>query len=57
MKVSELVTLLQEFPQDMPVAIGYEVFTPIEVSIKTWEPTNYPYDRPDFDFVYLDWGE
>ena len=53
MNVGELVAILKEYPQEMPVAILYELFDPIIVSMQTWTHDNYPYDQPDIDFVNL----
>lgn len=54
MTVGELVAILQEYPQDMPVALMYEIFDPIVVSMQTWTHDNYPYDQPDIDFINLE---
>ena len=53
MNVGELVAILKEYPQEMPVAILYELFDPIIVSMQTWTHDNYPYDQPDIDFINL----
>ena len=52
--VKELIEKLQEFPQDMPVGIDYDPMSPIEIKIWTWVHNNYPYDKPDFDFVNIE---
>ena len=51
--VSEFIEKLKEFPQDMPVGIEYNPFDEIEIEIKTWEHTNYPYNKPDLEFVNI----
>lgn len=53
MNVGELVAILKEYPQEMPVAILYELFDPIVVSMQTWTHDNYPYDQSDIDFINL----
>ena len=54
MTVKDLIEKLKQFPPDMPVATGYDVFEEVYVSIKTWTHTNYPYDKPDFHFVSIE---
>lgn len=50
--VAELIDKLKEFPQDLPVCdsniMGIET-----VEKRTWEDSNYPYNRPDEDYIYL----
>ena len=53
MSVGELVDILKKYPQEMPVAIMYELFDSIIVSMQTWTHDNYPYDQPDIDFINL----
>ncbi len=60
MTVKQLIDKLLEFPQDMPVTTFHDINPSdidnpdfIEVNICTWEPQNYPYDRPSFDYVNL----
>lgn len=60
MRVKELIDRLLEFPQDMPVAIIYDINPEdiddpnwINVNIWTWEHNNYPYNKPSFDYVNL----
>ena len=60
MTVKQLIDALSEFPQEMPVATFGDVdWTTkddprwIEVKIKTWVHGNWPYDKPDFEFVDL----
>ena len=52
--VGDLIKKLQEFPQDMPVAVYYFPFDEITVKKVTWTHDNYPYDQPSFDFVDLE---
>ncbi len=61
MKVKELINKLQKFPDDMPVATINDINPEdiddpnwIGVNICTWEPQNYPYNRPSFDYVNLE---
>ena len=54
MTVKDLIDKLKQFPPDMLVATGYDVFEEVYVSIKTWTHTNYPYDLDDFDFVSIE---
>ena len=60
MRVKELINKLQEFPEDMPVATFYDIGPNnvddpdwIDIKICTWEPQNYPFWRPSFDYVNL----
>lgn len=54
MTVEQLIKELEQYPKDMPVSIGCDVFSPIEFKLTTWEHTNYPYDKPPFDYLRLD---
>ena len=61
MRVKELINKLQEFPQDMPVATFHDINPSdidnpdfIEVKIYTVEHSNFPYDKPSFDYVNLE---
>ena len=54
MCVGELIAILKEYPQDMPVSVGCELFYPIVVSRSIWTHNNYPYDQPDIEFVCLE---
>lgn len=61
MTVGQLIEKLKEYPEDMPVAtfsdIGWDSRNDpdwIKISIGTWVHGNYPYDRPDFQFVNLE---
>lgn len=52
MTVKELIEKLQEFPEDMEVVDM--IFEDIEtVCEKTWQHTNYPYDKPDKQVVMI----
>lgn len=54
MIVKELIEKLKEFPEEMPVGvIGDPISEPI-VSIQTWIHNNYPYDKPDIEFVNIE---
>ena len=60
MTVKQLREKLSEFPDDLPVATFNDInWTAkddpnwIEVKRCTWEETNYPYDKPDFEYVNL----
>jgi len=61
MTVKELIEELQKWPQDMPVTILHEIDWVtrddphlIKVSKTTWTHTNWPYDKPDFDYIFLE---
>lgn len=61
MTVKQLIEKLREFPENMPVATFYDINPSdidnpdfIEVSICTWEHSNFPYDKPSFDYVNLE---
>ena len=61
MTVKELIEELQKWPQDMPVTILHEIDWVtrndphwIKVSNKTWTHTNWPFDKPDFDYITLE---
>jgi len=60
MTVEQLINELKKYPKDMPVAIMYDINpsdikdpNSIEVSKYIWVDSNYPYDRPDFDYINL----
>ena len=60
MTVKQLKQKLDKFPDDMPVTTMNDISwcdidNPdfIEVTKCTWEHTNYPYDKPDFEYVNL----
>ena len=61
MTIAQLIDKLQQFNPQMPVAImddigWYSKDNPddIKVVIRTWVQSNYPYDKPDFDYVNLE---
>lgn len=51
--VKDLINILKEYPQDMPVAVWSDPHDEIEVEIKKWTHNNYPYDKPDIDYVAI----
>lgn len=60
MTVKQLIDRLLEFPQNMPVATFHDINPEdiddpdwIKVNICTWEHQNYPYNKPNFDYVNL----
>ena len=52
MIVADLIQKLQEFPQDLPVALDYDLFDGISVRKRIWIDTNNP-DGKDIEFVSL----
>lgn len=50
--VQDLINELQKFPTDMEVR-DYDFMEIEDVKIKTWHHDNYPYDRPDKDYVCI----
>ena len=61
MTVGQLIEKLKEYPLDMPVAVCGDIYYPpeyegnrIDVSQRTWIHSNYPYDKPDFEYVNLE---
>ena len=61
MTVQQLIEELQKQPQDIPIAIMYginpsDIKDPnsIKVSKCTWIDSNWPYDKPDFDYINLE---
>ena len=61
MTVKQLIEKLKEFPENMPVATLNDINPEdiddpewIKISIVTWTHSNYPYDKPDFDYVNLE---
>ena len=61
MTVRELIDELKKCPQDMPVAVDMNImWTPeadynkLEISQRTWVDTNYPWNRPDFDYINIE---
>ena len=60
MTVKQLKQELDKFPNDMPVATWNDISYKskddpewIKVTKCVWEHTNYPYDKPDFEYVNL----
>lgn len=61
MIVRELIEELEKYPQDMPVAVGMNIMYPpeadynrLEVSQKTWADSNYPWNKPDFEYINIE---
>lgn len=61
MTVKELMEELQKWPSNMPVATLQDIDWAtredphwIKVSKKTYINNNWPYDKPDFDYVDLE---
>lgn len=61
MTVGGLIEELKKYPQDMPVAVCGDIYYPpeadynkIEVSQRTWVDSNYPWNRPDFEYVNIE---
>lgn len=61
MTVKQLIEKLEEFPEDMPVATFHDINPEdiddpdwITVNVYTWEHQNYPYNKPNFDYVNLE---
>lgn len=61
MTVGELIEELKKCPQDMPVAVYRNIMWPpeadynkLEVSQRTWVDSNYPWNRPDFEYVNIE---
>ena len=59
MTVGELIAELKNYPQDMPVAVSADIMYPpekyrIEVQQRTWYDTNYPWNRPEFEYINLE---
>ena len=60
MTVKQLIEELNKFPEDMPVTImndinPEDVDDPHWLSVEkwTWTHDNYPYNKPDFDYINL----
>lgn len=51
--VKDLINELKKYPEDMIVAADYDIFSDIELEVKIWTHTNYPYDKPDVEFLNL----
>ncbi len=58
MTVGELIEELQKYDEKLPVAIEGNIYFPpqtqITVSVKTFVDSNYPWNRPDFDYLNLE---
>lgn len=59
MTVGELIEELKKYPQDIPVACCMDMYYPpedhpIEITQRTWVDSNYPWDRPDFEYINLE---
>lgn len=61
MTVGELIEELKKWPEDMPVGMCGDMYYPpdhegnkINVSKRTWCDSNYPWDKPDFDYINLE---
>lgn len=50
--VQDLIDELGKFPKDMEVR-DYDFERIDKAEIKTWTHNNYPYDKPDKDYVCL----
>ena len=50
--VQDLISKLQKFPMDMEVR-DYDFMEIEDVKIQTWHHDNYPYDKPDKDYVCI----
>lgn len=53
MKVKDLIRELKKYPQDMIVTVDNDIFSDIEIEVQVWTHTNYPYDKPDVEFLNL----
>lgn len=53
MTVEELIEKLNEYPKDMPIGINYDISSDVEVNSSIWTHNNYPYDKPDIEFINL----
>lgn len=61
MTVGELMEELKKYPEEMPVAVDGCIYYPpewgenkIEISKRTWVDSNYPWNRPDFEYINLE---
>lgn len=61
MTVRELIEELKKYPQDMPVTVDMSIMWPpeavnnkLEVSQRTWVDSNYPWNRPDFEYINIE---
>ena len=53
----KLQEILKQYPDDMLVGT-YCTDNPdsetVDVSIRTWIHTNYPNDKPDYEYIYIE---
>ena len=54
MTVKELINELKKWPEDLIVAVYHEPFEDIILKKCTWIHSNYPYDKPDVDYLSLE---
>lgn len=61
MTVKQLIEELQKWPPDMPVATMQDINPEniadphwIQLKQHTWVHSNYPYDKPDFEYLDLE---
>lgn len=61
MTVAQLIKELQKWPLDMPVATMYDInpeniSDPHWIKLKqcTWVDDNWPYNKPDFEYLNLE---
>lgn len=54
MTVGELIRELQKYDEKLPVAIDGDVNYKIDVSQRTWIDSNYPWNRPEFEYINLE---
>ena len=61
MTVKELIEELEKYQQDMPVAVDMSIMWPpesdnnkLKVSQRTWVDSNYPWNRPEFEYINIE---
>ena len=59
MTVGELIQELQKYDENLPVAIDGDIYYPpktykIEISQRIWVDSNYPWNRPNFEYINLE---
>lgn len=54
MTVKELIDKLKEYPEDMLVGLDYQPEWGIDLIVRTWTHNNYPYDKPDYEYLSLE---
>ena len=52
--VKELIDELKKYPEDMIVATDFQPNWDITPIIRTWTPSNYPYDRDEYKYLNLE---